>query len=68
MKIELSFPVTTTDKELTDILNDLNRLGVPHNIQSNEWYNRVIVIELDHNLCGLVAGIKIGQMINKKRK
>lgn len=68
MKLTLDLPVTTSDRELTEILNTLNHLGIPHNLKTNEWYNRRIILDLDHTFCGFVAGLKIGQMITRKRK
>ena len=68
MKIELNLPVTISDKELTNILNSLNKLGVPHNLISNQWYDRTIELDLDHNFCQLVTGIMIGQLTVKNRK
>lgn len=68
MILDLDIPVSMSDKELTKILNNLNRLGIPHHLEATAWYSRRIIIELKPENIQLALGIAIGRQLGLKRK
>ena len=70
IQAELTLPASTDDKDITEILNILNKLGIKHNIQDTIWYERSILIELKPTEANtaFLAGVVVGKKINSKGK
>ncbi len=65
MELNIQLPITMPDSDLTDILNQLNHLGIAHHLINNDWWDRSLVLKVDNaDHCHLLLGIKLGKLLN----